>query len=184
MGQAIHDSGRYRKPDTRENEAVSERLDQVLDVLDVGLQGSSESGYGTDHSPGRCARCRSVDVTEGDLCAGCRSFLLGDTDDDPRCVRLLHAGVYTVSVAFDPQPFIEAVTRFGADALTAFDRMSEALAASGTSIEELQRQAAAIDTEPDMHRIRHGSAAYCPRHGATKGGTCLKCARGTGSTQR
>lgn len=67
-------------------------VDRVLDAIDVGLQragsvfdlGPGEQGYGTDRNPERCARCQRHDPAEGgDLCAGCRAFLLGDTDDDP-----------------------------------------------------------------------------------------------------
>jgi hypothetical protein len=39
---------------------------------------------------------------------------------------------------------------------------------------------ACIEPEPDttLNLRRHGLAATCPRHGPTRGGTCLKCARG------
>lgn len=40
-----------------------------------------------------------------------------------------------------------------------------------------------IDTtkpEPTVNRIRHGAASVCPRHGETRGGTCMKCARRRG----
>lgn len=63
---------------------MSARVDRILDVLDVGLQGSPEHGYpeATD-DPTRCARCLSTPPADGDLCGPCRSFLLGDTDHDP-----------------------------------------------------------------------------------------------------
>lgn len=32
--------------------------------------------------------------------------------------------------------------------------------------------------EPTVNRLRHGTAATCPRHGETRGGTCMRCARG------
>lgn len=36
-----------------------------------------------------------------------------------------------------------------------------------------------IDTpKPTLNHVRHGAAATCPRHGETRGGTCMKCARG------
>ena len=57
--------------------------DRILDVIDAGLQSSDEHGYGTDHTPDRCARCQRHEPDLGDLCTGCRSFLLGDSDDDP-----------------------------------------------------------------------------------------------------
>lgn len=62
---------------------MSERIDDILDLIDGGLQTSPEHGYGRDHTD-LCARCQHHDPAEGgDLCEGCRAFLLGDTDDDP-----------------------------------------------------------------------------------------------------
>lgn len=58
--------------------------DRILDVIDAGLQSSPEPGYGTDHTPGMCARCQHTELTDGDLCSPCRAFLLGDTDKDQR----------------------------------------------------------------------------------------------------
>lgn len=67
---------------------MSAEAERILDVLDVGLQTSAETGYGTDHDPERCARCQRHDpMPDGDLCPGCRTFLLGDSDDDPTVVR-------------------------------------------------------------------------------------------------
>jgi hypothetical protein len=62
------------------------RVDDVLAALDVGLQRpGAEYGYGADAGPDRCARCLGArDRPDGDLCAGCRSYLLGDSDNDPR----------------------------------------------------------------------------------------------------
>jgi len=63
---------------------VSERADRILEVLDSGLQASTETGFGTDRAPDACARCQlHAPVKGGDLCEGCRAFLLGDVDDDP-----------------------------------------------------------------------------------------------------
>lgn len=61
------------------------RVDKALAALDAGLQSSTETGYGTDHRPDRCARCQRNRPGPGDadLCFLCRDFLLGDSDRDP-----------------------------------------------------------------------------------------------------
>lgn len=61
---------------------MSRNLDRALEVLDVGAQGSDEPSYGYDN-PDACARCQGEPPVDGDLCPGCRAFLLGDSDDDP-----------------------------------------------------------------------------------------------------
>lgn len=64
---------------------MSDRLERVLEVLDGAGQTSTEEGYGTDWNPGHCARCqRHAPAEGGELCPGCRAFLLDDTDVDPR----------------------------------------------------------------------------------------------------
>lgn len=66
---------------------MSERLSRVLDVIDAGLQTPMPDPTYGEVSPTvsqRCARCERHDPVEGgDLCEGCRSFLLGDSNDDP-----------------------------------------------------------------------------------------------------
>jgi hypothetical protein len=57
--------------------------DRILGVIDAGLQSTTEDSYGTDHLPDRCARCQRHEPGVGDLCTGCRAFLLEDSDDDP-----------------------------------------------------------------------------------------------------
>lgn len=63
------------------------RVDDVLAALDAGLQSSPESSMYNDVAPSvgsGCVRCPSADVAEGgELCGGCRAFLLGDTETDP-----------------------------------------------------------------------------------------------------
>jgi hypothetical protein len=61
---------------------VSRNLERALEALDVGAQGSDEPSYGYDN-PHACARCQEEPPVDGDLCPGCRAFLLGDSDDDP-----------------------------------------------------------------------------------------------------
>lgn len=59
-------------------------VDDILDLIDAGLQSSPESGCHTDVCPDRCARCRRHDrPADGDLCPGCRAFLLEDSAEDP-----------------------------------------------------------------------------------------------------
>jgi hypothetical protein len=60
----------------------------------------------------------------------------------------------------------------------AFQGLVTALA---TPFERLLEELKSLSQTPasvDEDRLRHGSAATCPRHGATRGGTCLKCVRG------
>lgn len=56
--------------------------DRILELIDAGLQSSDEHGYGHDNR-GLCARCQRQKPAEGEFCAGCRSFLLEDSDEDP-----------------------------------------------------------------------------------------------------
>lgn len=61
--------------------------DRILDLIDAGLQSSSESDRYRDVAPSvgeGCVRCDTSDVPEGgDLCKGCRAFLLDDSETDP-----------------------------------------------------------------------------------------------------
>lgn len=72
---------------------MNDRVDRILELLDNSLQQTTEAEYSSDYFPDRCARCqRGVPVEGGDMCQGCREFLLGDTDLDPVAQRF----VYTV----------------------------------------------------------------------------------------
>lgn len=63
---------------------MSDKIDRILKVLDVGIQTSTEHSYGTDHDPSMCSRCQHHEpAPEGDLCSGCRSYLLGDSAESP-----------------------------------------------------------------------------------------------------
>lgn len=59
-----------------------------MEAIDAGLQESTEHGFGEGDwpwSPGDvkvCVRCRGP-LEDGDVCAGCRAFLLEDSDTDP-----------------------------------------------------------------------------------------------------
>jgi hypothetical protein len=63
------------------------RIDRVLAAIDAGLQSSPESDQYSDVAPSvgsGCVRCPADETTDGgDLCDGCRAFLLGDTETDP-----------------------------------------------------------------------------------------------------
>lgn len=59
------------------------RVDRILDLLDNAHQHPGGFGYGTDHDDRLCARCQRHQRHGGELCAGCRAWLLGDTEVDP-----------------------------------------------------------------------------------------------------
>jgi len=106
--------------------------DRILDLIDGGLQSSTEHGYGEHVPAGHCARCRRP-VADGDLCPLCRAFLLGDTDVDPCAVRdpYGHHVVYGASVR---------VTRIG-DVLSA--ETVEVILGASPSEEEVEALRAA-----------------------------------------
>lgn len=57
--------------------------DRILDLIDNGLQSSHEPACDAG-SPDLCARCQCHEPAEGgDLCAGCRAWILEDSNEDP-----------------------------------------------------------------------------------------------------
>jgi hypothetical protein len=71
---------------------MSDATDRILDIIDGGLQSSIEHGFRVDNSPNACIRCLKTEPAEGgDLCRGCRAFLLGDSrvDPKPRPMRMI-----------------------------------------------------------------------------------------------
>ena len=57
------------------------RVDKVLELIDGGLQSSSERGY-VSVAVDRCPRCVSREPCDGsEFCGPCRAFLLGDGPD-------------------------------------------------------------------------------------------------------
>lgn len=65
-----------------------------------------------------------------------------------------------------------------ATALSKSSQEIKGLQASMTVIDEAMWNRCVTPSEDDStRRLRHGNAADCPRHGPTRGGTCLKCAR-------
>lgn len=58
--------------------------DRILDLIDNELQSSHEPACDAS-SPDLCARCQCHESAEGgDLCAGCRAWMLEDSDEDPK----------------------------------------------------------------------------------------------------
>lgn len=145
--------------------------DRALAAIDAGLQTSPEHGYGTDVFPDRCARCQlHPPVPDGSLCAGCRTYLLGDTDTDPRMVA--------VAIELTPEQ-IEALVAVFRQVVDAFNEamrgLAEALASIGTGMAEwladVQAALERIEAQPEQPQL-------CPRgHGPTKAGLCRRCAR-------
>lgn len=62
---------------------MSVSLDRVLRVIDSGLQRTTEASYGTDGQPEMCVRCQRVEPADGDICSGCRAYLLGAGPEPP-----------------------------------------------------------------------------------------------------
>lgn len=62
---------------------MADSVDRILGLIDDAVQSSPERGHGAD-ARGLCARCQHQEPAEGgDLCQGCRAFLLEDSDQDP-----------------------------------------------------------------------------------------------------
>ena len=149
--------------------------DRALAAIDAGLQTSAEHGYGTDHWPDQCARCQQhPPVADGSLCAGCRTYLLGDTDTDPRATWVPRPGTMEADAAELQRAVRELATALAAamaPIIEAFQRVAEALASAGHSVADLLHQAEQIG-QPEA------TPQLCPRgHGPTKGGLCRRCAR-------
>lgn len=136
-------------------------VERVLDAIDAGLQRSSEGGMPNDS--GKCARCQiHPPMDDGSLCAGCRTYLLGDTDVDPRSQQI-------------DMEALAALGDFLTRILDAFAEAMRDLAAAFTSpaMRDVLDQLAALADKPVQ--IDH---PMCPRgHGPTKGGLCRRCVR-------
>lgn len=145
--------------------------DRALAAIDAGLQTSAEHGYGTDHWPDRCARCQlHPPAADGSLCAGCRTFLLGDTDTDPRTAGWVPVPGTMEADAAELQramrELVDAIAVAMRPVVEAFARLAEALA---PTIERLQATKAELDAPPQP---------VCPRgHGPMRGGLCRRCTR-------
>lgn len=117
------------------------RVDKVLELIDGGLQSSSERGY-VSVAVDRCPRCVSREPCDGsEFCGPCRAFLLGDGPDtsfpaaDARFSELSAAWDETRRVLQEPvdelaarfATFGEAAAGMGATLRAAVERIAEAL---------------------------------------------------------
>lgn len=145
--------------------------DRALAAIDGGLQSSSEHGYGTDHAPDQCARCLlHPPVANGSLCAGCRCYLLGDTDTDPRTAGWVPVPGTMEADAAELQravrELVDAIVAAMRPVVEAFAQLAEALA---PALERLHATKAELGAPQQL----------CPRgHGPTRGGLCRRCTRG------
>jgi hypothetical protein len=99
-------------------------VDRILDVIDVGLQQDAGTDWAASLGESDlCVRCQRHEPSEGDLCGGCRAFLLEDSDEDPAFVRWNQPwGYVETDIVFDEvtwhsesyewlwDPFMEAAT--------------------------------------------------------------------------
>lgn len=99
---------------------------------------------------------------------------------DP-CADVIEDRRRTISVDFQVivEPFRQAMNDIAAVFTATADAVVELFNTTGTAFADLaalveQHQPAEVER---VQRKRHGFAATCPRHGPTKGGTCMKCAR-------
>ncbi len=64
---------------------MTDRIDQVLNAIDVGLQTAGDYDYGTAVPEGRCWKCLRRDAdpeSPSGVCGICRAVLLGDVPED------------------------------------------------------------------------------------------------------
>jgi hypothetical protein len=181
------------------------RAQKIVDLIDVGLQTPApDPTYGEVSPINRetCARCHRPPADESDWCEGCRAFLLGDRED-PRYQHALaergwitdelrHAislgvdsgylfpviheveGQFPDRAApFEPDPIAlhQAAIRFS----MLIDEFSRRIVDVGRVLQDVAERFEALERPVDLPRLRHGHAAVCPRHGETRGGTCLRC---------
>lgn len=115
-------------------------IDEILGIIDGGLQSSGEPSYGPlDRS--RCWRCTFYPPEDGsssELCTGCRVFLLGDgpdpRDEIPAGVFLSEADLEVIARAFVEfvetlRPVIERI----------LDVLNEVFRSAGAALEELAK---------------------------------------------
>lgn len=173
---------------------MADTVDRILDALDVGLQASRETGYGTDRGGDRCARCQQTEPDgDGDLCAPCRAFLLGDTDDDPKVRSPFSSTVTRVAwiplateIHVDLEPLREAIGRCAEQAARAMEAISAAGTDIATAIENIQAAvtehnvdlASALEQLEPVPEPPTARPFHCPAHGPQRrGGHCRVCAR-------
>lgn len=151
-----------------------DKIDEILSVIDTGLQSTGEASYGETPYDGApigdptCVRCaRDLDPDAGELCPSCRAFLLGDTDHDPAGTGpheldtiALHLALQRVDpMGSDLAAFAHAVEELGraladalrpiADVVLALPEQTRALifGEREPTDEEIDRLVAALDAE-------------------------------------
>lgn len=95
---------------------TSRRVDEILDLIDVGLQTPVPTDTYIPRNVGeaKCWRCVIGEVAEGsDLCAGCREFLLGDTEADPKRFTSVMAERWGDALGAPARQFCEALGMLG-----------------------------------------------------------------------
>lgn len=87
-----------------------------------------------------------------------------------------------ISLSANISPFLKAMQELAQSTAKAFTETMDAVNAvfdsTGKDWQGLLSQLQSEPVEPTIDLKRHGFAAFCPRHGQTRGGTCMKCARG------
>lgn len=87
-------------------------LDRALEALDSGAQVSPETGEGLG-DPTRCARCLRAERAEGsEFCAGCRAFILEDSNEDPAADRRIEVVVNFEELVRADSDVVELVQSF------------------------------------------------------------------------
>lgn len=109
-----------------------DKIDEILSVIDTGLQSTGEASYGETPYDGAqtgdptCVRCsRDLEPDTGELCSACRAYLLGDTDDDPAGTGPHELDTYALHLA------LQRVAPMGSDLATfaaAVEELGRALA--------------------------------------------------------
>ncbi|MGH9032874.1 MAG: hypothetical protein ACRDZV_12170 [Acidimicrobiia bacterium] len=103
---------------------MAETVDRIVDLIDDAFQSSDEGGHTWAGDPDLCTRCTEYPPGEAsDFCAGCRAFLLGDSDDDPAAVARAIEDVVGRALWITVQ-FTISIEAFGA----AMQRVAEQIA--------------------------------------------------------
>lgn len=165
---------------------MSSTLDRIVDLIDVGLQTPMPDPSFGEVSPrveAGCVRCQRDVDDDADLCPDCRAFLLGDTDADPALppVRTI-GGLIEAAADFEEvmqrvrSVFAETSTRIADLWFTLSDEVHFDFVTDPPDRLPDLLHGITIERPPvDLAQRRHGHAALCPRHGPTRGGTCLRC---------
>lgn len=87
-------------------------VDRILDLIDAGLAEVPAPVYGRSDVCGRCGK----HPADGEMCIGCRAFVLGDSDADPGARDItaerfdqLRRQSITVTVTADTEALMQSV---------------------------------------------------------------------------